>query len=85
MITISITKVLGERRRTIHFHNFTKLSEIAYAFGFSKPHHPLPAIIYHTYLPTEEVPRVMIYEHSRFECEPYRKTYNRLVYLHNCI
>lgn len=44
--------------------------------GLAKPNYPVPAIVLHTYIGHEYV---QIFEYSRFDIEPYRLTYNKLV------
>jgi hypothetical protein len=54
-----------------------------YATGKLDNHYPVPAIIYHVYLPCEfkdgDTECGSIWEYSRFSCEPYETTYNKRV------
>lgn len=56
-----------------------------YAVGDLPRRYPVPAIIYHVYLPGDPIARAAgdtygsIWEHSRFHIEPYEVTYNKRV------
>lgn len=56
-----------------------------YQSGAGVEHYPVPAIIYHVYLPGPDYddPSASrcgsIWEYSRFSCEPYEETFNRRV------
>lgn len=55
-----------------------------YKRGTVPPRHPVPAVIYHVYLPVPddniEGGRCgSIWEYSRFSCEPYEPTLNKRV------
>jgi hypothetical protein len=52
--------------------------EYCYLIGITPPRYPVPAIVYHVYLPTPDECG-SIWEYTRFECEPYALTYNRRV------
>lgn len=54
-------------------------SAYKYVHGGAPMHFTVPAVIYHAYLPTPSQPQVHVWEYSRFSCEPYEVTYNRLV------
>lgn len=53
-----------------------------YAAGLEPAYYPVPAIIYHVYLPSVSGKYGSVWEYSRFSCEPYEITYNKRVHVY---